>query len=101
MDVYVSSLLSSDGEKVAFCNLSKAQKVEVFKCTASIPQIRNEQIRIYFNFAVFCWKNILEDTPRENPITIKGYILNQCELHFGGNKSTWGSTNVASLLQVC
>ena len=100
-DVFASSFSASDGQKIPFNKLSKLQKVKVFQSTWSTPSIKIEQIRVYYNFALFCLKQMLECYPKEAIPTIKEYIFTLCELHFGGNKSNWGSITVSGLLQVC
>ena len=59
-DAFVSIFLTTDEQNVSFHQLSKSQKVEVFKATKSLPSIQSEQIRIYYNFAFFCWKKMSE-----------------------------------------
>ena len=100
-DVFVSTFSTSDGGQKRFNQLSKIQKVKVFQSTWSTPSIKIEQIRVYYNFALFCLKQMLECYPKEAIPTIKEYIFTLCELHFGGNKSNWGSITVSGLLQVC
>ena len=100
-DVFVSTFSASDGAQKLFNQLSKIEKVKVFQSTLSTPSIQIEQIRVYFNFALFCWKTILENYAKEKVPTIKEHILTQCAVHFAGEKSTCGLINATRLLQVC
>ena len=100
-DVFVSTFSLSDGGQKRFDQLSKIQKVKVFQSTLSTPSIQIEQIRVYLNFALFCWKTILENYAKEKVPTIKEHILTQCAVHFAGQKSTCGLINATKLLQVC
>ena len=100
-DVFVSTFSLSDGGQKRFDQLSKIQKVKVFQSTLSTPSIQIEQIRVYLNFALFCWKTILENYAKEKVPTIKEHILTQCVVHFADQKSTCGLINATRLLQVC
>ena len=100
-DVFVSTFSGSDGAQKRFDQLSQNQKVKVFQSTLSTPSIQIEQIRVYLNFALFCWKTILENYAKENVPTIKEHILTQCAVHFDVQKSSCGLISATRLLQVC
>ena len=104
-DVFASLFPTTTvGEKITFAQLTQQQKVKVFNATASVPGIKIEQIRVYHNFAMYCWKIILEmetNSPAlESRVTIKQFILDQCTVHFK-IQSNVGNVNVTQLLQVC
>ena len=75
LDSFSSSFKTTAGDFIAFPHLTAVEQMKVFQYTGSVPTLKNEMIRIYNNFSMYCYSRIMESTLL---ITIKDYIKQEC-----------------------
>ena len=94
-DIFAGTFQAITGDIIPFNKLSQVERVKVFSCTGTVPAIKDEMIRVYYNFASYCKNRINNDISR----TVKEHIKQECSKFFPGGDLE--EIAVTQLMQVC
>jgi hypothetical protein len=97
-DIFAGTFQAITGEIIPFIKLSQVEQIKVFSCTGTVPAIKDEMIRVYYNFALYC-KERINNNLSIFERTVKEHITQECSKFFPGRNLE--EINVTQLMLVC